>query len=329
MQPWPAWPLYGLHEDLLPAAESCLARGEAFALATLVRIEGTSPRPLGSEMLIESSGQVHGYVSGGCVEAAVAQEALCAISESRPRMLDYGQGSPVLDIQLTCGGRIHIFARHVSDPARWVSVLRRARITRMPVQIYSDFATGRMHDQVPSGAGSDGFLRTYLPAPRLVLVGGDPVTLATAMLASIAGFEVVLWRPNGPLTPPEGIPLQGYLCGSPQSLAAELPLDSYSALYCLTHDMGLDVAILKHALESDAFCIGVLGSRSKHAQRLALLREIGVDADRIARLCAPAGLPIGASGPYEIAVSILAEIVSRQPRSRASTPALKAVENVA
>src|SRR3546814_10542883 len=66
-------------------------------------------------MAICENGEIAGYVSGGCVEAAVATEALASLHDGVPRMLAYGAGSPVLDLQLTCGGRIRIFVRAVGD----------------------------------------------------------------------------------------------------------------------------------------------------------------------------------------------------------------------
>src|ERR1700754_123626 len=96
--PWPVWPDYALVDDLLPPLRE-FAHDGPVALATLVRTQGPSPRPLGSEMAVAADGRAAGYVSGGCVEAAVAGEAVIAMAEGQPRLLDYGVGSPVLDIQ--------------------------------------------------------------------------------------------------------------------------------------------------------------------------------------------------------------------------------------
>ena len=112
---WPAWPTYGLVDDLLPVLQTWQFQGRRIALATLVHVSGSSPRPVGSEMAINDRGEVAGYVSGGCVEAAVAAEALQVLDTGTPVTLDYGAGSPVLDVQLTCGGRIGIFVRALDD----------------------------------------------------------------------------------------------------------------------------------------------------------------------------------------------------------------------
>lgn len=101
--------------------------------------------PLGSEMAISSSGDVQGYVSGGCVEAAVAAEALQCLQDRTPRLLDYGAGSSVLDIQLTCGGRISIFVRPIANLATHVEALRNARTSRQAIALVTDLQTGIMH----------------------------------------------------------------------------------------------------------------------------------------------------------------------------------------
>ena len=77
----------------------------------------------------------------------------------------------------------------------------------------------------------------------------------------------------------------------------------------LTHAAHLDDGALTAALRSDCFYVGALGSRKTHAKRLERLRAAGIAEDQLARIHAPVGLAIGAKGPAEIAVSILAEVV--------------------
>jgi Xanthine and CO dehydrogenases maturation factor, XdhC/CoxF family len=319
---WPDWPLYGLESNLVPAAEDGIRRGDAMALATLVRVDGSSPRRVGSEMLITSAGSAHGYVSGGCVEAAVASEALECLRDGRPRTLHYGQGSPFFDIQLTCGGSIYVFVRRLEDPAWWVRQIRLAQDRRCPTFVVTDLTDGTMW-QASTHVRSTNvtFVKRYDPQTRLVLVGSDPVTMATAILAGTIGIETLLWRPNGPPDPPCGVSLAGYFTHPAAEGLGPISLDRFTALYCLTHDMHLDVAILRAALDSDSFCVGVLGSRLKHTLRAQRLAEVGLQAEQVARLRSPAGLQIGADDPFGIGLSILAEVVAaRNERSGDRTP---------
>ena len=90
---------------------------------------------------------------------------------------------------------------------------------------------------------------------------------------------------------------------------AEVGLDTRTALVLLTHDPKLDDPALHIALNSEAFYIGALGSTRTHAKRVERLAEAGFTTEQISRIRGPVGLDIGAAGPSEIAVSILAQMV--------------------
>ncbi|GBR70456.1 XdhC family protein [Gluconobacter kanchanaburiensis] len=315
--PLPQWPDYGLTDDLLPALERWASAGKRAALATLVQIDGSSPRPLGSEMAICEDGDVQGYVSGGCVEAAVRTEALDSLRDGQPRMLDYGAGSPVLDIQLTCGGRIGIFVRPLPDLAAHVTTLQTARTRRHAITLITDLQTGDMKFQngaIPTPSDPSVFCRHYLPPIRLILCGGDPVTLATLSLATSMGLETFLLRPGGPHDPPSGLPPERYIRGNLDTALTKLRLDRWTAVYSLTHDAAQDLALAAHALHSEAFCVSILGSRRKIPDRIEALQAGGISTEELTRLHLPAGLDINARSPMEIALSILAQITATRPR---------------
>jgi xanthine dehydrogenase accessory factor len=312
--PWPDWPWYGVDDDYLPSLAAWLGEGRQLALATLVDIQGSSPRPLGSEMLIADNGMCVGYVSGGCVEAAVVDTALISLADGEPRMLDYGQGSPVLDIQLSCGGRIGIFVRPLERAAAYLDIRRQARRERGSLTISTHLATGQWRAVHGRVAGRDGEFARYYPAPvRLVAVGGDPVTLAVAATAQQAGLEVVLLRPNGPVEPPPGLALTGYDSRHLDLALAELVLDDRCALYTFSHDEAIDHAVLARALASSVFAAGALGSRNKIPARTAHLLAEGFDTERIAGLRMPAGLNIGTRTPSQIAIAVVAEVLAEVP----------------
>lgn len=311
MPAWPAWPEYALVEDLLPSLREFAHAGRV-ALATLVTAEGPSPRPLGSEMAIAADGRVAGYVSGGCVEAAVASEAAMVLAEGRPRLLDYGVGSEVVDIQLTCGGRIGIFVRELREPSRYMNELAVARRERRTVTVRVTATDGEWRVEEGEHAAEPGsYAVVHRPPLRLVVVGGDPVSLAVATIAPMVGVEVALLRPHGPMQPPPAIaPVLYDPRALPVSLAA-LAIDDRTAVYSLSHDAEIDHAVAAHALNSPAFAVGVLGSRNKIGSRIQRLRDDGLGDDELDRLHLPAGLPIGAQTPHGIALSILAQVCQR------------------
>jgi xanthine/CO dehydrogenase XdhC/CoxF family maturation factor len=101
-------------ENVLEQAAEWRRQGKGVALATVVTTWGSAPRPTGSQLAIDDSGQFVGSVSGGCIEGAVVQEALEAIADGKPRMLDFGvSNSQAWEVGLACGGKIQIFVERV------------------------------------------------------------------------------------------------------------------------------------------------------------------------------------------------------------------------
>jgi xanthine dehydrogenase accessory factor len=96
--------------NLLPQLEHWRGQGKQVALATLVQINGSAPQPLGARMAVADSGEMLGSVSGGCVEGAVAQEALAVLAAQEPRLVEYGIADELAQsVGLACGGQIGVF----------------------------------------------------------------------------------------------------------------------------------------------------------------------------------------------------------------------------
>ena len=102
------------HAEILEQAASWRQAGKAVALATVVKTWGSSPRPAGAKLAVAEDGAFVGSVSGGCVEGAVIGEALEAIRDGRPRLLDFGvSDEQAWDVGLACGGKVEIFVERV------------------------------------------------------------------------------------------------------------------------------------------------------------------------------------------------------------------------
>ncbi len=86
------------------------ARGDQVAIATVVKTGGSTPRPIGAKMIVNSRGEFAGSVSGGCVEGAVIEEAQQVIRTGTPELLKYGIADETAwDVGLSCGGMIEVF----------------------------------------------------------------------------------------------------------------------------------------------------------------------------------------------------------------------------
>lgn len=101
-------------DDVLARAREWRRGGRGVALATVVETWGSSPRPPGSQLVVDDGGTFLGSVSGGCVEGAVVQEALEAIADGRSRVLEFGvSNEQAWEVGLACGGRVRIFVEPV------------------------------------------------------------------------------------------------------------------------------------------------------------------------------------------------------------------------
>ena len=102
------------HDNILEQAAAWKAAGRQVALATVVKTWGSAPRPVGSQLAAADDGTFVGSVSGGCIEGAVIGEALEAIADGKPRLLEYGVSDEIAwEVGLSCGGTVQVFVERV------------------------------------------------------------------------------------------------------------------------------------------------------------------------------------------------------------------------
>jgi xanthine dehydrogenase accessory factor len=307
-----AWPHFGLVDDMRPELSRARSEGNPAVLVTLFAAEGGAPRGIGAQMLVTPRGVV-GYLSGGCVEADIALHAATCLEDGLPQRLVYGRGGPA-DIMLPCGGRIEVLLERLMPDDGAVQRLLDLSQERIPVLWISDgdnrqcFAPGESAGLSSGSGGAARVQRIYQPRPQLVLIGSDPTLLALATLAAPAGFVVAHVRPKGPAVLP--YPGARYITSAPEAAIADIRPDRWTAIVVATHDAIDDHDALFAAFGSDAGYIGLLGSRRRLDEKLARLRQTGIGEDQLARLHAPIGIAGLGRGPWDIAVSIQAEIMA-------------------
>jgi len=296
--------------------------GKGAALATVVQTWGSAPRRVGSQLAISGEGEIEGSVSGGCVEGAVVVEALDAIEAGTPLMLEYGvSDGDAFAVGLACGGTIRVLVEPIGSvmPEATLEALVAARAARRPVAYVTAMKAGRRLVETGfetrfrmdrSGFEEDGetFVAIHNPPLRLIVVGAVHIAQALMPMARIAGYDPVLIDPRGSFGSAARFPGETILDDWPDEGVSAVGLDSRTALMLLTHDPKLDDPALELALASPCFYIGALGSTRTHAKRIERLTSKGFDETQLARIHGPVGLDIGAAGPSEIAVSILAQM---------------------
>ncbi len=340
----------GSDPDLATLAQAgrWLEAGHGVALATVIETWGSAPRAIGSHLAVRADGLFAGSVSGGCVEGDVVAAATELLAKKEAvRELAFGvPHETAWRVGLACGGRIRILIENVSrNPAFLASLLdaARARTAAWRLVALADGADawgsaatapqGPLAESLPAGelalppetaAGSrlvtvadrSFFLRVYEPARRLVITGAAHIATYLVRFAAELGQQVTVIDPRGAFLDAFRAQLSSgreavtVIEDWPDEALARHPLDAWSALVTLTHDPKIDDVALDAALASPAFYIGALGSRRTHAARLARLAARGWSEQDLARIHGPVGLAIGAKGPAEIALSILAEIIA-------------------
>ena len=152
------------------------------------------------------------------------------------------------------------------------------------------------------------FLNVHRPPTRIVIVGAVHVSQALAPMAAGLGHHVSVVDPRTAFATEARFNGVDLVADWPDRALPAIGLDPFTAFAALTHDPKIDDPGLVEALRADCFYVGALGSKKTHAKRVERLAAAGVAREKIDRIRAPIGLPIGASSPAEIALSILAEI---------------------
>ncbi len=261
------------------------------ALATLTEIRGGAARALGAHMAIAGDGRYCGYVSGGCVEAAVAAEALDAIAAGSDRSIMLGAGSRFFDISLPCGGGITVAVHVVNDIRPLKQVLSNISGRSLTALRYCPKSQTLQVCPTRSRSGwCDGaFITVYRPRVRLLISGNSIEADTVARLGRSANFDV------GAIDP-----------AHPEQIYDRI--DPATAVVLLHHDPEAELPILEVALRSEAFYVGALGSTRTHRRRCERLHEAGFLERDTARIKAPIGMFGPTKQSIPLALSILADV---------------------
>jgi len=299
--------------------------GKRALLATVVRTWGSSPRPIGSIMALCEDGSVVGSVSGGCIEddliyrytrAYAGQGDGGSMPQGAPQFLKYGiKADEAHRFGLPCGGTLELlleFDPPADSLGQLVAELQAGKLMQREVKLSDGAVQLRAALQPSDLAVSDAALvNTFGPEYRMLLIGAGQLAEYLATMALFNGFEVTVCDPreeylgNWSVADAKAVP------GMPDDVVREFKPDRRSCIVTLTHDPKLDDLALLEALETEAFYIGAIGSRSNNAlRRERLIEYFDQTEESLARLRGPIGIFIGSKTPSEIAVSIMAEILA-------------------
>ncbi|MFL6260430.1 MAG: XdhC family protein [Thermoanaerobaculia bacterium] len=340
--------------EILARLAELKAAGRRAALATVVHIVGSAYRRPGAKFLIEETGATLGSVSGGCLEADVREIAKRVLETGSPSLRHYSTGDDedmVWGLGLGCNGLVDVFIQPATEGplAGLADSLRGLLAGDSPfvaATVIDGEGLGGMLVAAPDGAvyGSLGspdldaaaaeharalaaagrsaaqtlvrrriFFEVLPPPPHLLVAGAGDDARPLVAFAADAGFRVTVLDHRPALLAPEWFPRAARLVVARPEDGVELPPAARSLAVVKAHSLAIDREWARRLLTAGVPYVGMLGPR---ARTESILREIGRPDDE--RVYGPVGLDLGADGPRQVALAIVAELLAfiagREPR---------------
>ena len=158
--------------------------------------------------------------------------------------------------------------------------------------------------------GTNIFVETYIRPIKVVIVGAVHIAQYLVNFAKSLNFEILIIDPRGYFASKKRFPDIKIINKWPKEAFAEIKTSKNTALIALTHDPKIDDPALQHALKENFFYIGALGSKKTHENRCERLRKSGLTSEQINKIFGPIGVKLGGKSAPEIALSIIAQLVS-------------------
>ena len=271
-------------DAVLVRAAELRAQGRSFALATVIRRRPPVSSRAGDKALGTADGHLEGWIGGSCSESVVREQALAALADGRPRLVQIRLEAPAGD---ATGQDRDAATDAGAGDARVVTVAMTC----------------------PSGGEVDVYIEPFVRPPQLIACGDTPLAVTLAQLAAMVGFEPVLVY--GREAPAEAT-LPG---GRAIPVDALADFDPAPEAYAVVASMGhFDEECLQRWLAAGVPYVALVASRRRAAAVKEVLAAAGVPAADLERIRNPAGLDLGSVTQEEIAVAILADII-RQRRA--------------
>ncbi|MCH7883663.1 MAG: XdhC family protein [Planctomycetes bacterium] len=285
--------------------------GRRTALCSIVATRGSTPQPVGTLVCVDQAARMTGTLGGGCVEADVRRQAHQTLSSGRGKLTTFQLDDDFgYDDGMICGGQmtmaISVIAKpkHVGPIRTALAHLDRGEPASLPLRVETE--DGPMAFRI--------FIES---TPKLVIAGGGHIAKVLAQIAMPVGFDVSVVDEriefaNADRFSPPIRPVHGDIASTLRSW----PIDANTYVVIVTRGHRNDEAALSAVLASSARYIGMIGSRRKTNVIFNDLRRRGAEDHLLERVHAPIGLDIGAVTAEEIAVSIVAELISVRGSNR-------------
>lgn len=316
------------------------------ALATVVKVEGSSYRSPGAKMFILNNGLWEGSVSGGCLEGDVLRQAREVMQSGRAKVITYDtneDSNHQLGINLGCNGIIHIYIEPLNRNNPLIPIFKKIiqheketilvkKMGELPgfswIKTNGEILDSTMDYREFNGfnkfekelyAKTSGlvtsndeevFFEHFEPGIDLVVVGGGGDAQPVVNLANQMGWNVRLTDECAAHLFPKNFPQAQVIQCDRQYMGEKIRTTPYSAVVLMTHNLDYDRDALIQLLEGEAPYIGIVGPKKRWEKMKSQLEDRGIQLtkEHLERIHAPVGLDIGADTREEIALAIIAEI---------------------
>jgi len=312
-----------------------------FALATVVGTRGSTYRGLGARQLVAADGASVGTVSGGCLDAELHEIAGRVIATGQAEVVEFdltADDEAIWGWGIGCNGATELLVEpaasarelstHLSGGREGTAVVHRLAAGNGRAFVTAQDVLGDIPESVVASARkalgtgqatviSEDDMRYMIEVhgapPRLVVCGAGHDAAPLVRFGAEAGFEVVVVDERRSFLTGERFPeAANLICVDASELSAVIEPDSRTYVVLISHNYTRDLAYLESVLGTDVAYIGALGPGARLERLLNDIDEKGVEITSrdLAKIHGPAGLDLGADGPIEIALAVVAEILA-------------------
>ena len=335
------------HEQILELWSETEKAGEEAVLATVVKTQGSSYRLGGARMLLTQRGIRAGSISGGCLEDDLVKRAWW-LTEAGPVIRRYDttpEGEITREYGLGCSGIIHVLLERVTPGgARILELLQRVRSSRAPAAVVHllqpateigkrlivdtqgrvehnliqaalqdwmlEAAQNALSEFQPRlyfcGGAHEIFAETIAPPIRLLIFGAGDDAVPMGQFARYLGWQVQVYDGRAHYARADKFPFAQRVTVLKADEPAEIEVDRWTAAVIMSHSYSQDLQRLRDLSEQALPYLGVLGPQKRTRQ---LLEDAQLEIERLRPvLRSPMGLDIGADGPEQVALAVMAEI---------------------
>lgn len=285
---------------------------EASVLVSIINKSGSTPRGVGTLMLVGKDGLITGTVGGGQVEKDAIDMAINCLATRKSFSTKFELNLQDTTLNMVCGGSLYLYFLYMDKSLFYDEVVT------INNKIDSEENGFMVLDTIENklifsaeAQASEGKVSIPLPVPdRVIIFGAGHVAQALIPVLNSVGFACTVMDNREGFATKENLPgAKEVIYGDYEHLEDYIDIKPTDYIVIMTHGHSHDYVVLEKLLRTKQAYIGVMGSKRKKAFVNEKLKLAGIPEDRIDSVHAPIGIPIGSVTPEEVAISIAAELI--------------------